>query len=203
MVTPVLAELRGLTADYEARLVRASGRLVEDGRTRLQAASRGLPKPQDLLAFASQRLDLAVGRLGPALERHAATKERELVGWSSRLTPALLTHRTTQFAERLESFAQRAARALSTTLSHDSQRLDRAGRLLETLNPKRPPGPGMARVLDAKGDLVLRASDLASGQSVSLRFHDGERGAVVDGTPGAKSAVKPKPKARTTQGDLF
>ena len=62
MVTPVLAELRGLTADYEARLVRASGRLVEDGRTRLAAAARGLPKPMDLLAFASQRLDIAVGR---------------------------------------------------------------------------------------------------------------------------------------------
>lgn len=205
MVTPVLAELRGLTADYEARLVRASGRLVEDGRTRLAAAARGLPKPMDLLAFASQRLDIAVGRLGPALERNAAAKERELMKVSPRLTPALLTRQTQQFTERLETFSQRAARALNSTLTHDSQRLDRAGRLLETLSPKRAPGPGMARVLDADGNLVLRAADLTSGQAVSLRFNDGDRGAVIDGAA-AGAAPKPAAKAKApsaNQGDLF
>lgn len=205
MVTPVLAELRGLTADYEARLRRASGRLVEDGRTRLHAAARGLPKPQDLLAFASQRLDLAVGRLGPALERNAAVHERQLVAAASRLTPGVLLRQTDQHAERLAAFSQRAARALQGVLRQDAQRLDRAGRLLETLNPKRPPAPGMARVLDGDGNLVLRAADLASGQGVTLKFTDGERGAVIDGTPApAKAAPKPKaPPPPTSQGDLF
>ncbi|MBU2382448.1 MAG: exodeoxyribonuclease VII large subunit, partial [Alphaproteobacteria bacterium] len=43
MVTPVLADLIGWVADLSARAARASGRLVEDRRTRLRAAARGLP----------------------------------------------------------------------------------------------------------------------------------------------------------------
>jgi exodeoxyribonuclease VII large subunit len=205
MATPVLAELRALTADFESRLRRCSGRMVEDARTRLQSAARGLPRPQQLLETASQRLDIAVGRLGPGLERNAAVHERRLVAAASRLAPGLLTRQTQQFGERLSGFAERARRALDATLRHDVQRLDRAGRLLETLNPKRPPGPGMARVLDAAGNLVLRAADLAGGQAVSLRFADGERGAVIDGAAApVKSASKPKAApAPSKQGDLF
>jgi exodeoxyribonuclease VII large subunit len=254
MVTPVIAELRGLTADYEARLRRVSGRLIEDNRTRLQAAARGLPRPSDLLAFASQRLDLAVGRLGPALERNAAVHERQLAAVgarltgdllkrqvdqrairveelggriaaglsrnvvlhgqqlsavAARLTPAPIERQADQLGERLRGFSERAARALDSTVTRDSHRLDRALLKLEALNPKRPPGPGMARVLDAEGNLVLRAADLASGQAVKLAFTDGERGAVIDGTaavapPPAKPAAKPRAQpAPTNQGDLF
>jgi len=249
LVTPVLAELRGLTADYAARLSRCSGRLIEDGRTRLQAAARGLPRPQELLAIKAQNFDLLAARLGPALERNAAEKRHRFAEWSSRLGPGLIERANEQrgarlqdlglriggalvrnveihenqlatvvgrlkpelfsrqadhVSERLAAFSQRAARALDNTLKNDSQRLDRAGRLLETLNPKRPPGPGMARVLDEAGNLVLRAADLASGQQVKLAFTDGERGAVIDGAAGAKAAPKPKPAATpTSQGDLF
>ncbi|PXA89961.1 exodeoxyribonuclease VII large subunit, partial [Caulobacter sp. D4A] len=37
MATPVLAELRGLVSDYDRRLSRCAGRVVEERRTRLQA----------------------------------------------------------------------------------------------------------------------------------------------------------------------
>src|SRR5579884_1519058 len=62
IATPVLAELKALTADYERRLVSCSSRQLEHARTRLLGASRGLPRPMDLLALASQRFDHASSR---------------------------------------------------------------------------------------------------------------------------------------------
>lgn len=256
MATPVLAELKALTADFDARLKRCSGRMIEDKRVRLAHAARGLPRPQDLLADVTQRLDLASVRLGPALERNAAKHERDLVTWASRLTPQLLrlpmdqraarvadlggrigealkrnvvvherqlaaiaprlnaealNRRRDEAGLRVGALAERASRALENALGRDAQRLDRVGRLLETLNPKRPPGPGMARVLTRDGKVVMNASELASGQSVRLAFVDGERGAVIDGAPPAEAAPAPRPAARAAktptpnaaQGDLF
>jgi exodeoxyribonuclease VII large subunit len=40
---------------------------VEERRGRLKAAARGLPRPEDVLGLARQRLDAAGGRLGRAL----------------------------------------------------------------------------------------------------------------------------------------
>jgi len=61
MATPVLADLRYAVAELAGRLARAGGRLVEDRRTRLRAAARGLPaRPEDVLALPQQRLDHAV-----------------------------------------------------------------------------------------------------------------------------------------------
>jgi len=34
-------------------------------------------------------------------------------------------------------------------------------------------------------------------------FADGDRGAVVDGTPAAKAKPRPAPSSTATQGDLF
>lgn len=204
MVTPVLAELRGLTADYEARLVRCSGRLIEDKRTSLTAAARGLPRPQDLLALASQRLDLAVGRLGPALERNAAVHERQLAGVASRLTPGVLQRQDEQRAIRVREFGVRMGEALGRVIPREADRLDRVSRLFESLNPDRPLSRGFARVHAADGALVHAAAELSAGQPVRLVFKDGDRGAVVNGTTGAKVAAKAKPPAApTSQGDLF
>ncbi len=251
IATPVLAELRAAAANYEARLSRCSGRMIEDARTRLSAAARGLPKPQDLLATWSQQLDLATVRLGPALERNTSIHERQLAAVGSRLHAGLLQRPYEQRAERLAAsvsrlgaallrnveahenqlrsavtrlrpdhmlrqaeaggerlaeYALRAERSLRQRLDQGGDRLDRASRLLETLNPKRPTAPGMARVLDDQGRVILGAAELSSGQPVRLVFSDGERGAVIDGKPEAKPA--PRAQSRKTapssaQGDLF
>ena len=79
MATPVLAELKAVVLGFEQRMARCTHHALEVRRTRLSAAARGLPKPQDMLGLASQRFDLAAGRLGAALERNAAAHERDLV----------------------------------------------------------------------------------------------------------------------------
>ena len=61
---PVYADLAAAVADYQRRLLQGGGRVVELRRARLAAAAGGLPRPGDLLAIATQRLDLAAGPPG-------------------------------------------------------------------------------------------------------------------------------------------
>src|SRR5581483_484834 len=49
IATPVFAELAAALADYERRLITCGHRAIEHRRTRLAAAARGLPRPQELI----------------------------------------------------------------------------------------------------------------------------------------------------------
>ena len=194
MATPVLAELKAMTADYQRRLLRGGARALDHGRTRLTSASRGLPRPADLLALASQRFDHASSRLGAGLERNVAVHRLELMRVAGRLAPGLLDRPRRLRAERLaETFArlQPAARRL---LVRAGERLESLDKLRLSLSPNRPLERGFARVHHADGALARSALALASGEAVRLVFADGDRGAVVDGEPPPPSSAVPLPQ---------
>jgi exodeoxyribonuclease VII large subunit len=227
MATPVLAELRASVADYQRRLVACTERALELRRGRLSAAARGLPRPADILALASQRFDIAAGRLGAALEKNTSAHERQLVRTAARFGPALLdrprrlkAQRLAELSRRLADAArrapERAARharlpmlgqrlhaALARRLDRAADRLAQLDKLRLSLDPDRPLALGFARVHRADGVIVRAAGALASGESVRLLFGDGERGAVIDGRPGpSRPRAAPAPKD-PPQGDLF
>ncbi|MES2835216.1 MAG: exodeoxyribonuclease VII large subunit [Pseudomonadota bacterium] len=131
IATPVLADLQYAVADFDRRLVRAGGRILEDRRTRLRAAARGLPaRPDDLLALPRQRLDHAASRLGSGLSRNLSVHERRLVSTASRLGPGLLHQRTTRAGDRLANASNRLGSALIRNVSaHERDLLRIAGRL--------------------------------------------------------------------------
>ena len=203
IATPVLAELKALTADYQRRLVTCGGRMLEQARTRLLGAGRGLPRPADLLALASQRFDHASSRLGAGLERNVAAHRLELARAASRLTPALLDRPRRHQAERLAQLAARMEPAVRRNLVRASERLAGLEQLRQSLSPNRPLERGFARVWRADGALAHRAAELDPGESVSLEFADARRGAVVDGDP-QRPAPRPRPaRPPAGQGDLF
>ena len=124
IATPVLADLQYAVADFERRLARAGGRLLEDRRTRLRAAARGLPaRPEDLLALPQQRLDHAGSRLGSALHRNVAVHERQLASASGRLSPLLLRQRLQREDDRIASLTARLGAGLSSTVAGRERRL--------------------------------------------------------------------------------
>src|SRR5205085_946150 len=93
IVWPVVVQgdsAAALVAGYSARMHRCGGRMVEDRRTRIDVAQRGLTRVQDLVRLAEQRFDIVSGRLGAGLARNAAVHERDLVRVASRLSPLLL-----------------------------------------------------------------------------------------------------------------
>ncbi len=232
MATPVLGELRAMVADYQRRMLNCTTRLMEDRRNRLSAAARGLPRPADVLALATQRFDLAAGRLGAALEKNTSAHERELVRTTARFGPGLLERPRRLKAERLQTLATRfasAARrgperiaqharlpALGARLSAAAERrlkgardqLTQLDKLRLSLDPNRPLSLGFALVHRADGSIARSGAALQSGEPVTLEFADTRRGAVIDGAaapaPSAAKPVQTRPRPPTSQqGDLF
>jgi exodeoxyribonuclease VII large subunit len=187
-------------ADYERRLIGCGSRAIVERRTRLAAAARGLPRPQELLAIASQRLDIAAGRLAAGLQRNVAVHAQALAGAAARLNPRLLQREAEIKQRRLAETSTRVAPAMRRRLQREDERLTALGRLHESLDPKGPLKRGYALVFKGDGRLVRSAPELRVGQAVRMEFQDGKRDAVVDGAPGRA----PRPRKRgVDQGDLF
>ncbi len=200
IATPVLAELKALTADYQRRLIRCAGRTLEERRTRLTSAERGLPRPADLLALASQRFDHASSRLGAGLERNVAVHRVALVRVAGRLAPGLLDRPRRLRAERVAEVSARLRPAVDRLRARAAERLENLDKLRVSFNPDGPLKRGFARVHHADGALARSAGALASGELVKLVFLDGSRQATVDGEPAApRFAPSPSPQGQGSE----
>ena len=200
MATPVLADLRAQVLGLEQRTGRAVQRLFELRRARLDGASRGLPRPEALLGLASQRFDLAAGRLTAGLSRNVAAHERDLVRISGRMNLHLLQRPGALRAERLASLPPRLAVAVGRLIERREDRLERAGRLLRSLHPEAPLARGFALVRRADGDLVHTAAALKPGETIQLKFADGTTRAKVEGDA---TKMTQRKQASPDQGNLF
>ncbi len=204
MATPVLAELMARVREGGRRIDRCAHAHVDRGRTRLTAAARGLPRPDQLLGLAEQRFDAAAGRLKPALNRNADAHGRDLLRAAARLSPALLERPLARKAERLAEIEARLHPAAARRLARAGDRLEALGKLHRANDPERPLERGFALVRDGAGRLVRTAAELAPGQPLELKFRDGARPAVVDG---ALAAAPPRPRRAASpavdQGSLF
>lgn len=217
MATPVLAELRALISDFDRRLNRCGSRSIEERRTRLLGAARGLPRPNDLLALAQQRFDIASGRLDAALHRNTTVHAQDLLKVTARLTPEALRRQHATKTDRLGDLGRRlnacGTRAVDRVANHarlpllwtrlqsaGQRRLTRAEdqlagleKLRLSLNPERPLELGFALVRKGDGTLARSAADLVSGDRVNLKFKSGDRDAVIDGEGGFVPPPTPAP----------
>jgi exodeoxyribonuclease VII large subunit len=198
MATPVLAELAASLADYSRRMIANGQRALELRRSRLSAAERGLPRPQDLLAIATQRLDIAAGRLGAGLQRNVSAHAQALAGPAALLKPGLLERPVALKRQRLTEISARLRPIVTRRLQRETERLTSLDRQRVSLNPEGPLERGYALVRRTNGALARSAPGLAIGETVSLKFHDGVRSAVIDGRTRQARA-----RDDGGQGDLF
>ena len=219
IATPVLNELRALVLDYARRTYRCTQHQLETRRTRLVSAGRGLGRPADLLALASQRFDLAAGRLAAALDRNAALHERRLTRVGARLGPILLAQPVRIRAERLDALSTRleaAARrapdacarrarlpelgerlqaAAGRWLARAAERLAHLEQLRAAASPDRPLALGFARVHRGDG----RIARAGAGAETRRRPDPGVRRPASRGRPRRRpafSAGSPNPARR-------
>ena len=207
MATPVLADLKALVGDFERRMTRCTQHAMETRRTRLAATARGLPRPNEILAVASQRFDMAAGRLGAALTRNATAHERDLARVTGRFSPGLLERPARVKAERLGELGLRMTAAVERGRLAAAERLARLDQLRRSLDPDRPLSRGFARVHRGDGALVRAAASLSPGDALRLVFADGDADARVEGEA-APPAPKPTPVRKPAaappgQGNLF
>jgi len=104
---PKHTELLAQCDDLGHRIKHGARRRVETARTHLLAASRGLPRAEDLTALPRQRFDAMDRRLGPALLANARAHAMRLTRIGARLGPGLLTGRLQRAADTLANTRRR------------------------------------------------------------------------------------------------
>ena len=180
---PVRADLLAETASLRARQRRAISRVLQERKLRLQSASRALPKPDDVLAFARQRFDNAAGRLPAALKANVQRHGLILARASGRLSVKPLQGRLTDSRRRLLELAARGNRGLAVLVNRRWERLTSESKLFSSLNYTAVLSRGFAVVLDAKGTPLQTAHAVKPGNKLSVKFADGSVAATADPKP--------------------
>jgi exodeoxyribonuclease VII large subunit len=179
---PVRADLVAQVANLAARHRRAIARALEERRTRVRAAERALPRPDDVLALARQRLDTAAQGLKSGLMRNVQEHRRRLAGASARLTPMPLRRFIATEQRRLNDLVGRARLAAANALKRRRDRLSSAAKLLDALSHASVLQRGFALVKTATGQLVRAAAATSPGQALKVEFHDGAIAVTRDPT---------------------
>jgi exodeoxyribonuclease VII large subunit len=205
MAVPVRADLAFTLSDLGTRQRRAVYRPVELGRERLAARARLLPRPENLLAPQTQRLDDLADRLRRALGDRSARGRERLAGAAARLSPSLLTRTTAEAARRLER-ARLSPALVQRPLTTGADRLAALARVMSQLHPEKPLERGYAIIRDADGKALTTRAEAAGEALLTLQFRDGR----LDAAPVGAAPVPPVPKPRSArpttspkQDDLF
>ncbi|MGN6376730.1 MAG: exodeoxyribonuclease VII large subunit [Sphingomonas sp.] len=172
LAVPVRADLIAMLQTMAARTERCARRYHERGRERLDALVRLMPSRDRLLGPQRQRADEAGARLDLALERRVARSRTVLDRTSGALRPAML----------------------ETRLHAARDRLERTGRLLDSLDPDAILRRGYARVAARpSGEVVASADGARKVGALTLHFADGTVDARVE-RPGSKTYAPPVPE---------
>lgn len=205
MAVPVRAELLAQTLDFARRLYSGVMRLMSERGSRLEALRRGLPKPDELLAIARQRLDDRMERLINAVANLASRARDRMAKLAGRLRHPreLIEAKGAMLASESRAFAAAAAKILSDR----NLRFAHVAALLESFSYERVLDRGFALVRDAAGAPVTAAAALHAGQDVTVRFSRDEADARITEVRAEKkldAEKKPKkPRKDGRQGELL
>jgi exodeoxyribonuclease VII large subunit len=193
MTVPVRTELIAVVSDRGQRLKTGLMRLVQERRTDLRAATRGLPRLSDLLALPRQRFDEAAGRLRRGLVANTQAHRTRYERASARLSPGRISDRISRGQERLAAVQSRIERAVAVQAERRNGHLERLANLLDALGYKQTLRRGYALVQDAAGNMVRTAKGHAIGDALAIQFADGTVPVAVAGKasgPGKAPAAK-------------
>jgi exodeoxyribonuclease VII large subunit len=211
-----------------ARALPAAGDLLAIPRQRLDGAAGALPRALKAnthahfrrFASTSARLTMRVlrGQIAQATQRLTMSGERLLhsarsllrhrrdryLGLEIRLKTSKLSnaqaqrHIIARDRERAQRLAERARRALLTTLQRHDARIANSGQLLAALSYRSVLTRGFALVRDEQGHPLHAAAAIGPGAHLSIEFSDGRVGAIADAdrAPATRTA---KPVASETK----
>ncbi|MBX8784078.1 exodeoxyribonuclease VII large subunit [Ochrobactrum sp. GRS2] len=111
---------------------------------------------------------------------------------SSRLTGELILRRSRQWALNIANLQRRGDQAMRHSLQKYRTRSLELSRLMETLSHTSVLKRGFAIVLNDQGLPVKAAAAVQTGENLTLRFHDGDRSVIADGSSPAPAAQTPK-----------
>ena len=198
IAVPVRRDLILQLTDLGGRLDHGVEARLHQLDQRLSGLARGLPRPEQLLGLAAQRLDDLGERLrlrAPAELVHQqrerlelrARRLAELAGdriarsgaefrqQASRLAPELVTARLTLLRPRIEREETALRRAIAAALDRARSFLDARSRQLEALSHARVLERGYAIVRGrAGGQVIPRLAEIGSETELDIVFADGQ-----------------------------
>jgi len=209
---PVLADLRYTVSDFQQRLEGARVRKFERAEEKLRGLSRGLPRPEEMLGLAQQRMDDLRMRLPRALNMVASENATRLERIAGGLSASSLRHMVRAKSQTFADLTRRAEQATKHGVDVACQRFSSTSRLLESLSYTRVLERGFAAVFDASGKPVTSRRSVTMGAALDVEFNDGRVGVTVGESTAGQGAIKPPKKVvrakaktpkNTDQGSLF
>jgi exodeoxyribonuclease VII large subunit len=199
---PVRADLVSQIASLAARHDRGLRRLMAERHTRIRAAARALPRPDDILALARQRFDSVSGRLRSALIKNTLLHRRDFEGAAAHLTPMPLRRNLAEQTRILARHGIELRRDLRRIIEQRRTTLAGCGKLLGSLSYKSVLQRGYALVRSHDRAPLSSAAQVKPGQDLRIEFRDGEVAAQAHGGPAHSPGKAAKPR-EGGQGSLF
>ncbi|MEO9959267.1 MAG: exodeoxyribonuclease VII large subunit, partial [Nisaea sp.] len=195
-----IIEAKAQTVDYrwqasgaavERRLSRANDRM-RDLTSRIADPQAELNRMESRFKVAEQRRTSSIRRVG-----EVAVSKLGAVAGRLRLEP--IAERTIRGDRDLGRLGGQFEQAFVRVVDQQANRLDAAGRLLESNSYEQTLKRGFALVRDADGAPVTSAGGLSEGDGVSIHFGDGARDAVIAGVAAAAAAGTSKPAEEASE----
>ena len=186
---PVRVDLIAEVASLAARQKRGLSRVFSEVRLRLQSAARALPKPDDILAIARQRLDASGAKLPRALKANVQNHAVGLARQSGRLNINPLNQNIAQGRRMLVEQNARRERSLKLFVARKKDQLQSTTKLLAALGYKSILARGFAVLRDEQGKPLRGVGQIKPAAALQIEMVDGKLN--VSATP-----TKP-------QGSLF
>jgi exodeoxyribonuclease VII large subunit len=202
LAVPVRADLIAELADLAARTRRCSTKLMDDRRTKLVSARRGLPRPDEILSHARQRFDAAGGRLTFALAANTRHHRSDYERWAGKLSLRTVKQEIARQCDLIARHQQQVRRMLAQYIAVKRRSIESAAKLLTTLSHHSVLKRGFALVTADKS-LIAGAAAAKPGMHVSIEFHDGGVGAKIDRDDSAPTKPSSAKKPSDAQGSLL
>jgi exodeoxyribonuclease VII large subunit len=199
---PVRSDLIDHVQGLSMRMRRCAHKHLEDRRARVVSAGRGLPRPDDLLAFSHQRFDNAGGRLKRALEANTRHHRSRYERCAAKLSPRMLERETDRLKEIITRDARRLERCMHEFLRLKRRSIETSAKLLNMLSHRSVLQRGFALVM-SEGSLIADAAAAAPGMQVTIEFHDASVGAHIEGAESRRVKLRPRKKPSDAQGSLL
>lgn len=177
---PVRVDLVAELASLEARQRRGLNRVFSEVKLRLRSAGRALPKPDDILAQARQRLDTSASALPRGLRANLQSHALSLTRHASRLSLKPLTMQLAEVRRRLTDHQGRATRGLNLVLSRKRDALSSDTKLLGALGYKSVLARGFAVLRDAKGQPLRGVTGIKPDAALQVEMADGKLDVVAN-----------------------
>ena len=179
-VSPDRDEWLAVFRGWEHRLSRAWREQSSRRRQVLDWLRHRLKHPGQRLQERAQRLDELEQRLVLAVRGHLRLRHSRLATAQARLRGHSPGQHLRELQLRLHNLARANRNAMQTRLARQRQRLEAAGRALDTVSPLATLGRGYAIVQGADGRVLREAGDARPGDRVQARLGRGSLSCRVE-----------------------